>query len=189
MVGTRSASKYATHHRPRRRAHQHRRARLSRGVDADREPVLPAHAHLDTGLGDPGHLMECVLRLLGDGVVRARVVFRPRCLYGHIALRAGGSVALVRHTDRHGGRGHRRRVDRLADIPAAWPLLRFGDARLPACAPLYLRVARLPRGVAADEARIARGVHAVSGLSVVCRHRLGDARGGDGERAQDRASC
>ena len=101
-------------------------------------------------------------RLYRPDLVRARRLLRDRRLYDR---RSGRShfdlVALDRDPDRGGARRARGAADRLSDLPAARPLLRAGDARLPARAPLRLRVARLPGGDAADEARRADAYHAV----------------------------
>ena len=54
-----------------------------------------------------------------------------------------------------------RRTDRLPDLPPARALLRAGDARLSAGDALRLRLARVPGGHPADEARVGVALHAV----------------------------
>ena len=94
--------------------------------------------------------------------------------FGHAAFFGLGAyaVTLLSSTFRHvtpwlgiplgdARRRGRGAPHRPADLPAARALLRPGDARLSAGDALRLRMARLPGGLAADEARGARGYHAV----------------------------
>ena len=81
--------------------------------------------------------------------------------------------------------GARRPPDRFSDLPLARPLLRAGDARLPARHSLRLRVARLPGSYAADQARRSDRLHAVqrspalhaAGAGHADRRDRADARG------------
>src|SRR5207244_1082781 len=147
--------------------------------------LLPADGYAGADLGDRRGRLESFLGIVRIDVVRPRRFLRHRRVHGRAPARQAGPEPLVRHRDRRVCRGARRSRDRLSDVQAARTLFRARDARLPACASLCVRVARIPGGRASHESRDACGFHAVFGSAHLCaargsaaRHRTCHQRGG-----------
>ncbi len=100
-------------------------------------------------------------RLHRADLVRPRRLLRDRRLCDRARPDLFRHLALAADPGRRHARRHRRAPDRISDLPPAGPLLRAGDARLPARHSLRVRVARLPGGDASDQARRADRLYAV----------------------------
>ena len=108
------------------------------------------------GLGDLRPVVEPAQRLHRADLVRSRRLLRRRRLCRRARPDPFRSVAVDHDPDRRRARRHRRTADRISDLPPAGPLLRAGDARLPARHSLRVRMARLSGSDAADQARQCR---------------------------------
>ena len=137
-------------------------------------------------------VLEPAQRLHRPGLVRPRRLLRPRRLCRRARPDPFRPLAVDHDPDCGHPRRPRRTADRLSDLPPARPLLRAGDARLPAGPALRLRMARLSGSHAADEARQCRRLHAVRRSPPLHAARAGDAvrhHAADTGRSSARASA
>ena len=158
---------------------------LCRGVAERHQFLLPAGDDAGSGLGDLRPVVEPAQRLHRPDLVRSRRLLRRRRLCRRARPGLFRPVAVGHDPDRRRARRHRRTADRLSDLPPAGPLLRAGDARLPARHSLRVRMARPSGSDAADQARQSDRLYAVrrspslhaAGAGDDARHDPADAGG------------
>ena len=157
---------------------------LCGGVAERDQFLLPAGDDAGSGLGDLRPVVEPAQRIHRTDLVRSRRLLRRRRLYRRARPDPFRSVAVGNDPDRSRPRRHRRIADRLSDLPPAGPLLRAGDAGLPARHSLRVRMARPSGSHAADQARQSDRLYAIrrspslhaAGAGDDARHHPADAR-------------
>ena len=105
--------------------------------------------------------MEYLERLHGADFVRTRRLLRPRRLFDGARSDVFRSLTLDHHSHRRMFGRDRCASHRLSDVPAAQPLFRAGDARLPPGRVQRVHVARLSGTYNSDEAGERGGLYAV----------------------------
>jgi hypothetical protein len=164
-----------------------RHRRLRGALSARRPPgaqrLLPAGHDAGAAVGHDGAQLEHAVRLQRPHLVRPRRLLRPRRLHHDHRLREIRHLALARHPAGHGRGRARRHRHRHHHLPAAGSLLRPVDAGLPARHAVRVRVARVPGGDAADDARGAGPLRSVQRPARLCGSRAGPGGGVHGRLA------
>src|SRR5690606_10843944 len=148
---------------------------LRAGHIARHELLLSADADDGARLGLLRPLVECAQRVYWPRIVWPRSLLRYWRLYDGTGPASSRSLALAADPRGVCAGCVGRFVDRAANIPSPGRLFRLSDARLSLGAPLRVRVAGLPGGDPADEARQRVCVYAVCGPAHLHDHRASDA--------------